>query len=193
MKTVKNPILTILMVLTILISGLYAQEWESDEEKLNTRLIERFGMRIGAAYLLPNSGINGQKKEELLNRDGIYPNHVDMLSQFGFHLEPRFKGFEKHKEIMISMSLLLSGFNYGIIIPEASFIIGWRLQNGIEFGGGPSLTTDRAMGLGTNFEPGFAFNVGYSSSMGRLIIPVNVKMVQSKSGYSISLLSGFDW
>jgi hypothetical protein len=187
MKTTRKIMTVISIILAMVISGFSLEGQEVVEQKFKINFIQRSGMRLGFTYLSPNSGIHGEKWEKYLNEDGIYPQYFDVLSQFGFQFEPRFRGFGMHKNTMISILVLFSGFNYGVVIPEASFNIGWRMDNGLEFGGGPDFTISRSL------KPGFAWTIGYSSHIGKLIIPVNVRVVQSKSGFRFSLLSGFDW
>jgi hypothetical protein len=187
MKTTGKIMTAASIILAMVVSGFGLDRQEVVEQEFRKKFIQRFGMRLGFAQFLPNSGNHGKDWQTGLNEDGIYPRSFDAVSQFGFQLESRFGGFEMHKNTMISALVLFSGFNYGVLIPEACFNIGWRMDNGLEFGGGPDFTVNRSL------EPGFAWTVGYSSRIGKLIIPVNVRAVQSKSGFRFSLLSGFDW
>jgi hypothetical protein len=69
-------------------------------------------------------------------------------------------------------------------LPSASWLIGLRQVNGVEFGVSPTVT-----GAGTQI----AFAGGVTHRLGEINVPVNFAFAHGRRGASLSITAGFNW
>ena len=148
------------------------------------------GIRMGGTYVWSNHGPKGRAQRAVLTKEGIGRPFV---TQFGWQFEKLFGNSEGRTAGVLSIVALAGGFNQGVIIPSLTGIMGVRLDNGLEFGGGPNVAGTKDTLGEFKAEPGFAWTVGYSFKVGKLVLPINGAVVQSPSGARFTLLSGFIW
>ena len=79
------------------------------------------------------------------------------------------------------------------MIPSASTLMGFRLKNGFEFGGGPNAILSMTRAGNFTVDPGFAWTTGYSVRVGKLVLPLNVIAVQCAAGVRATFLTGIIW
>jgi hypothetical protein len=135
---------------------------------------DRSGPRAGVAYL-----IGGSVTEE---RSGKTISPV--VSLFGWQIEHAFYAGENLPTPVTELVVLVGGLEQSRVLPSASWLIGLRQRNGIEFGLGPTVT-----GAGTQI----AFAGGVTHHFGEINVPVNFAFAPGRRGASLSITAGFNW
>jgi hypothetical protein len=186
----KKLILLLLTLNLVSIQGRPLTAREINTANQGSKLKSMSGVRIGGTYILPNRGPNGKELQEVLDNAGMSSNFI---TQFGYQFEKRFGNQEGQATGVLALVLLGGGFNQGIVIPSLTGVVGFRLGNGFEFGGGPNVVMSKTGSGNLTIEPGFAWTVGYSPKVGRLRLPVSLATVQSESGLRLSTLVGIVW
>jgi hypothetical protein len=158
--------------------------------KDETRSRSLSGIRIGCTYIWSNHGPNGKEQDSVLVDNKIDP---PFITQFGWQFERQFGIPAEGAAGVVSVVLLGGGFNQGKIIPSASALMGFRLKNGFEFGGGPNAILSMTEAGNYTVEPGFAWTTGYSVRVGKLVLPLNVAVVQYAAGVRPTFLTGIIW
>ena len=138
-------------------------------------VIELAGPRVGVTFL--SGGVVSK-----LNKDaGI--DISPMVTQFGWQTEKQFLTGIDGVVGVTELVGLVGGAEQGQFLPSASWLVGFRTSEGIEFAIGPNVTP-------VSFS--LAFAGGMTHHIGALNVPVNLAIVPSSSGVRISLLTGFN-
>lgn len=106
----------------------------------------------------------------------------NVITQFGWQFERQFFSVPGGAIGIVEVLTLIGGLEQSVFIPTVSFLVGVRAPTGWEAGFGPYLSP-------TNV--GYAFGVGHTSRYGGLNVPVNLALVATRTGVSVSLLVGF--
>ena len=134
----------------------------------------RSGPRLGIAYL-----IGGSVTAENSGRS-VSP----LMSLFGWQFEHQFEtGNTSIPVPMTEVVLLAGGIEQGVLLPSASWLLGFRQRNGWEAALGPTVT-----GAGLQL----AFAVGVTHHAGNLNVPINFAVAPGRRGASISVTTGFN-
>lgn len=132
------------------------------------------GPRVGVTML--SDGI-----VETLQESGIEIGPA--VTQFGWQFEKRFYSNGHGLSAVSEWVVLAGGLEQGVMLPSISWLVGLRNERGVEFGVGPNVTpagTALALAAGVTFRAG-AIN-----------IPANVAVVPSRTGWRVSVLTGFN-
>ena len=136
---------------------------------------DRSGPRIGVAYLYKGS-VTAEMQNKKLN---------PLTTLFGWQFEHRFDAGPDLPSPLAEFIVLVGGLEQNTALPSASFMLGFRQLNGVEFGVGPTIT-----GAGTQV----AFAAGITHQFGRLNVPVNFAVAPGgQRGVSYSLTAGFNY
>lgn len=133
------------------------------------------GPRVGVTFL--SDGVRERLKNDFKTDLGA------AISQFGWQKERRFLSSPDGFTGVTELVLLVGGMDQGAFIPSASWLVGARTINGVEFAAGPNLSPG---GFGLVLAGGVTFKAG------SLNIPLNVAVVPSKQGVRVSMLAGFN-
>jgi hypothetical protein len=134
---------------------------------------DRTGPRFGVAYLT-----RGSETARRANRP-----FSPLTSLFGWQIEHPFDMGDDMPTLVTELVVLVGGLEQNVALPSATWLIGLRETNGIEFGVGPTIT-----GSGTQL----AFAAGITRKFGNVNVPVNVAVAPARVGASLSLLAGFN-
>jgi hypothetical protein len=105
------------------------------------------------------------------------------VTQFGWQIEKQFYSGRTGGPVAITEAVaLIGGLEQGVALPSLSWLVGGRTPAGSEFGVGPNVTP---VGVALAVAAGKTFRSGV------LNVPVNVAFVPSRSGYRLSVLTGF--
>jgi hypothetical protein len=115
----------------------------------------------------------------------------NFISQFGWHFERMFTTGRSQNGAVTELLFLAGGMDQGTFIPSLSWLIGFRLANGFEVGGGPNLSLTKNTAGHLLLSPAFAWGTGYSFRVGKLVLPLNVALVQTRGSLRTTLLTGF--
>jgi len=161
------------------------------------------GPRIGFTYL--GVGTSREKIADAFNRGDITP----WISQFGWQFETRIFTLDDGACGLVEFVPMIGGLEQGLFLPSASGILGFRTRSGIELGVGPSLSLSGVglvMAAGASFKIGkvtFPINVVFSPNITKTTADsdqydpitntyITVPGVESKSGFRLSLVVGFN-
>lgn len=135
------------------------------------------GPRLGFTFI-PGEGELVQKlREEEVGR---------FLSQFGWHFEYQIVPNIEGPCFIIEAIPLISGVEYGKIIPGATLGFGIRFPNGIEFGMGPNLMASQ-----NTVSSALMLAIGKSFDFGGVSIPLNLAVTTNPKGARISFIFGY--
>jgi len=133
----------------------------------------RAGPRFGVAYLT-----RGSETAKQLNKP-FYP----LTTLFGWQFEHPFDVGPELPTVVSELVLLVGGLEQNVVLPSATWLIGFRKANGIEFGAGPTIT-----GGGTQV----AVAGGITHRFSMVNIPINFAVAPARKGVSLSLTAGFN-
>jgi hypothetical protein len=134
----------------------------------------RAGPRIGIAYLTAGS-------ETARNQQKSFS---PLTSLFGWQFEYPFDfGPDVPLKVMTEFVVLVGGLEQSVPLPSATWLIGLRQPNGVEFGVGPTVN-----GTGTQL----AFAVGVTNHYGSANVPINFAVAPARKGASLSVTAGFN-
>ena len=133
------------------------------------------GPRIGVTYL-------DEKTMAYLEEQEVEISSSSLI-QFGWQFETKFFSTKNGPEGITEFVPLIGGFEQGLLVPSATWLVGLRLRNGLEVAVGPNFSVN---------STGVAFTIGHTSRFGELNIPINLAYVTTKNGARISLLFGFN-
>ena len=170
-------VIAVAAVLACLMSG--PATAQSVYPKAPTQLNERNmgGPRLGMTYVLGKGDLYTEMQKK---------NIGPMMSQFGWHFEYDVIPDGGGPAFVIQFVPLLSGVEYGTIIPSASLLMGIRLPGGFEFGLGPNLLP------GSKIAPtSIVMAVGKSFDYGGVSIPLNLAFTANREGNRVTLLFGY--
>lgn len=164
---------SLLLALLLSADGLFAQE---DSAVITERNLS--GPRLGMTYV----GGDGPLAEALEAKDmGRW------MSQFGWHTEYRVTPQRGGPSLVVEFVPMVAGVEYGQFIPNLTFAMGIRLENGIEFGLGPNML----VGGKDVFNTALVLALGKSFDFRGVSIPVNVAYVRSPSGDRLGFIVGY--
>jgi hypothetical protein len=135
---------------------------------------DRSGPRAGVAYLIGGS-VTAEREGKKVS---------PLMTLFGWQIEHAFYAGPDLPTPVTELILLAGGIEQNRPLPSASWIVGLRQQNGVEFGLGPTIT-----GAGTQF----VFAAGITQKFEELNVPVNVAVAPGRRGGSVSVTAGFNW
>jgi hypothetical protein len=133
----------------------------------------RSGPRFGIAYLTRGSQTAAEAHKAFSN----------LTSLFGWQFEHGFPTDSGMPTLMTEFVVLVGGLEQNVPLPSATWLVGLRKQNGVEFGVGPTVT-----GTGTQI----AFAGGVTQQLGSVNVPVNVAVAPARKGVSLSVTAGFN-
>jgi hypothetical protein len=134
---------------------------------------DRSGPRLGVAYLT-----RGSETAKQLNKP-FYP----VTTLFGWQFEHPFDVGPELPTVVSEVVLLVGGLEQNVVLPSATWLIGVRQANGVEFGAGPTIT-----GAGTQV----AIAGGITHRFSMVNVPINVAVAPARKGLSLSLTAGFN-
>lgn len=141
------------------------------------------GPRIGVNYLNYDVEDFSEKVSEFYSGDDVY---YPVTSLFGFICEQRVVLGDTSSHFAFQEIVMLSGIEQSLLLPSASFLIGFRGSSGLEFGTG---ATFGLTGIGVIIAAGWTF------SFSGVYIPVDLSFIipSSKRPFSIALTTGFNF
>jgi len=134
---------------------------------------DRSGPRLGVAYLTRGS-------ETARNLGKSFSNPTSL---FGWQIEHPFQLGPSMPTVVTEVVVLVGGLEQNLVLPTATWLIGVRQRNGVEFGLGPTVT-----GSGTQL----AFAAGITHRFGEVNVPVNIAVAPARVGMALSLTAGFN-
>ena len=143
------------------------------------------GPRAGVTLLSPDTvrRINDRFRDAGLAEgegDVIDPT-MPVVTQFGWQFETRVFQSEGGLTGLTEFVPLVGGLDRGILLPSATFLVGARTRDGIEFGVGPNVS---ATGVA------YALAAGFNARAGEVNVPFNLAAALGKGGPRVSLLVG---
>jgi len=134
---------------------------------------DRAGPRFGVAYLTRGS--------ETARRQG--KPFSPLTSLFGWQFEHPFDLGPEAPTLVTEVVLLAGGLEQNLFLPSATWLLGIRQTNGVEFGAGPTITASGSQ---------IAFAAGITEKLGSVNVPVNVAVAPARVGVAVSLTAGFN-
>lgn len=134
---------------------------------------DRSGPRFGVAYLTRGS-------ETAKNEAKPFS---PLTTLFGWQIEHPFDLGPQAPTLVTEVVLLVGGLEQNVVLPSATWLVGLRQTNGVEFGLGPTVT-----GTGTQI----AFAAGITKKFGSVNVPVNVAVAPARVGVALSVTAGFN-
>ena len=164
------------LALILALSAVAAQAQAPADKRVPTRAqdIKLSGPRFGITILTE------EMRAKALTEKDIKVSSV--ITQFGWQWERQFLGTEQGLAAVNEWIVLVGGLDQGLVIPSASWIVGIRGSNGLEFGVGPNASPS---GLGLVLAGGATFRAG------ALNIPLNLAFVPTSEGVRTSVITGF--
>ncbi len=141
------------------------------------------GPRLGFSYLL---GENDYIKDFSDAKIGA------MTSHFGWHFEYLIKPDGYGPSFVVEAIPMISGVEYGVLLPSTTLAFGVRFPGGVEFGMGPNVQF-----LGENqdgqakFQSALTIAFGKTFTYGLVNLPVNFAFTTNPQGNRISLIFGY--
>lgn len=136
---------------------------------------DRSGPRLGLAYLFGGS----------VTADSANKRFSPFTTLFGWQFEHQFDVGPDMPALMSELILLVGGIEQNVPLPSASFLLGIRQHNGVEFGVGPTIT-----GAGTQV----VVAGGITWQTAKLNFPVNLAVAPGgQKGVSVSITTGFNY
>ena len=135
---------------------------------------DRAGPRFGVAVL--TRGSESAAKQ--------HKSFSPITSLFGWQFEHPFDlGNDVPVEVVTELVLLVGGLEQNVPLPSASWLLGLRQPNGVEFGIGPTITA-----TGTQV----VFAAGITERYGTVNVPINIAVAPARTGAAISITAGFN-
>jgi len=165
-------------VVTLLSFGFMHSTARAQEPPIGTAVVidvpdDRSGPRFGIAYLTRGS-------ETARNAGKTYSNPTSL---FGWQLERPFQLDPAFPTVMTELVVLVGGLEQNLVLPSATWLVGFRQRNGLEFGLGPTVT-----GTGSQL----VFAAGVTRRFGSVNVPVNVAVAPARVGMALSVTAGFN-
>jgi hypothetical protein len=134
----------------------------------------------------PRFGVTVFTGETLAQRELL--GYGAMMSQIGWQFETQIVSLESGNTALIEWLALLGGIENGEYNLTGSMILGFRLDNGLEFGMGPALSYNAEHHIHTS---SIQFAGGASIPLGDMYIPVNLGVGISKGEARLTMLTGW--
>jgi len=127
-------------------------------------------------------------------RMGYSYAHTDVLPSphlfvMGYELQQHMKG-GSWLDVILVQNFLASGINQSIFIPSANFLVGFEIDDQLQFGVGPNFQP---------FVPEGEFvhmvgAIGYSMRAGAFDVPIHLSVIPDVDGeYRVALTTGVNW
>lgn len=139
------------------------------------------GPRFGLTYVVGSGAIADRLEENDMER---------ALSQFGWHFERRVTPKGGGPQFVVEAVPMVSGVEYGTIIPNLTMAMGVRFPDGWEFGIGPNVILTGLEGE-DDVQTSLVTAVGYSFQYSGVSLPVNLALATNPEGSRISLVFGY--
>jgi hypothetical protein len=133
----------------------------------------RAGPRFGVAVLTRGSETARQENKPF----------SPVTSLFGWQIEHPFDIGPEMPTLVTELVVLVGGLEQNVFLPSATWLIGMRQTNGLEFGVGPTVTA-----TGTQI----AFAGGITQKFGNVNVPLNLAIAPSRVGVALSITAGFN-
>ena len=111
-----------------------------------------------------------------------------IMSQFGWQFETRLMSQESGNQALLEWLFLVGGVESDEFNLSASFLTGYRLANGLEFGVGPSFSYNPDAEKHTS---SMVIAGGTTIPFGDLFIPMNLAIAMAKGGPRLTTLIGW--
>jgi hypothetical protein len=111
-----------------------------------------------------------------------------IMSQFGWQFETRLVSQESGNQALLEWLFLVGGVESDEFNLSGSFLTGYRLANGLEFGVGPSFSYNPDAESHTS---SMVIAGGTTIPFGELFIPMNIAIAMAKGGPRITTLIGW--
>jgi len=111
-----------------------------------------------------------------------------IMSQFGWQLETQILSQESGNQALLEWVFLLGGVESDEFNLSASFLTGYRLASGLEFGVGPSLSYSPKAEAHTS---SIVVAGGTTIPVGDIYVPVNLAVAMAEGGPRITTLIGW--
>ena len=116
-------------------------------------------------------------------------NHMGRLvSVFGWHFEHRITPLGGGPQFLTELIPLFGGVEYGKFLPSVTMALGMRMENGYEFGLGPSFA---ASGTASGLSTGLVLSAGRTLNYGGVNLPINLAVSLNQKGTVMSLVAGY--
>lgn len=172
-----------LFVSCLVTTSLSAQSTVTTYHQAELQEINLGGPRLGFSYLV---GEHDYIKDYTDAKIGA------VISHFGWHFEYQVKPDGYGPAFVVEAVPMVSGVEYGILLPSATLAFGVRFPGGIEMGMGPNLQF-----LGENkegnadFQSALTIAFGKTFTYGLVNLPVNFALTTNPEGNRISLVFGY--
>ena len=162
-------------------AGTFSDPRQGTEGPVEFERDDLSGPRFGMTYVIGSGEIADRLEEEGMER---------ALSQFGWHFERRVTPRGGGPEFVVETVPMISGVEYGKVIPNLTLAMGIRFPDGWEFGIGPNVI---AIGAGgdTEIQTSLVTAVGYTFRYSGVNLPVNLALAQNPEGTRLSLVLGY--
>lgn len=111
-----------------------------------------------------------------------------IMSQFGWQLETRIVSLESGNQALLEWVFLIGGVESDEFNLSASFLTGYRLANGLEFGVGPSISYNPEHDAHTS---SIVLAGGTTIPLGGIYVPLNLAVAMADGGPRITTLIGW--
>ena len=111
-----------------------------------------------------------------------------IMTQFGWQFETQIVSLNSRNQALLEMVVLLGGFEQSEINLSGTWLAGYRMENGFEFGVGPSIgfNPDRE-----DISTSMIVAAGMTMPFGDLYVPFNVAVAMAEGGPRITTLMGW--
>lgn len=111
-----------------------------------------------------------------------------LMSQFGWQFETQIVSTESGHQALLEVVLLLGGLEQDEFNLNASWLAGYRLANGLEFGVGPNLSRSSITG---DFTTSLVTAAGITLAVGDMYLPFTAALAFAEGGPRITTLMGW--
>jgi hypothetical protein len=172
-----KKIFATLIILFIISVSLSAEETEAPEA-----FSFILGPRVGCSCILTTEENFTSSLTPYFSSGNYFP----VITLFGVNFEQRILLGETRSHFAFQEVVLLGGLEQGMILPEATLLIGYRDSSGFEFGIGPIL---HLSGIGVITA------VGWTFSYRGVYIPVDISLVlpNKEKPIQIGFTTGFNF
>jgi hypothetical protein len=135
------------------------------------------GPRLGMTYVLGDTRLTKELAAKKMD---------PLMSQFGWHFEYDVVPAGGGPAFVIQFVPLISGVEYGTIVPSTSLMMGIRMPGGFEFGLGPNVLL-----APVNSPTSLVMAIGKSFDYDGVSIPINLAFTTNRDGNRVTLLFGY--
>ncbi|KAA3615517.1 MAG: hypothetical protein DWQ05_14295 [Calditrichaeota bacterium] len=173
----------LIMYCLLSIAALHAQGTVTTYHDAQLEEINLGGPRLGFTYLLGDHDYIKNFTDEKIGT---------VISHFGWHFEYLIKPDGYGPSFVIEAIPLVSGVEYGILLPSATLAFGVRFPNGVEMGMGPNIQFlgEDKKGV-TQTQTALTIAFGKSFTYGLVNLPVNFAFTTNPEGNRLSLVFGY--